>query len=84
MLSRVWSGIRGYVRKLAHFRRNAWLYLLNAVIAGVTLGIFGLLSNFYARSLGYSNDLARCLQVFLSHGPLGTESDTPLGKLRGA
>jgi MFS family permease len=43
-----------YGDRLAAFRPNARLYLLNVVLAGAALGVFRLLFNFYVISLGYN------------------------------
>ncbi len=50
MVHRVGLGIRGYIRRL-RFRRNAWLYLLSAILTGVAFGIYRLLFNFFVLSL---------------------------------
>ena len=44
---------RSYRSKIAHFRMNARLYLLRTILLGVAFGIYQLLFNFYALSLGY-------------------------------
>jgi MFS family permease len=51
--SRILQGLRLYMGKLRLFKPNARLYLLNTIISGVVYGIFRLLFNFYALSLGY-------------------------------
>jgi MFS family permease len=51
--SRILRGLRLYLIKLRLFKPNARLYLLNTIINGVVYGIFRLLFNFYALSLGY-------------------------------
>jgi MFS family permease len=56
MATRILNGIRDYVHHL-RFQRNAWLYLFSTIISGVSLGVFGLLFNFYIKSLGYEADL---------------------------
>lgn len=50
---RIGRGIALYIAKLRLFSRNARLYLLNTIIGGVAFGIFYLLFNFYALSLGF-------------------------------
>ncbi len=55
--SRIVEGARAYVGKLRLFRHNAWLYLLNTIITGLSFGIFRLLFNFYVLSLGYDEAL---------------------------
>lgn len=42
-----------YISRLRKFRVNARLYLLSVVISGVSMGVFRLLFNFYALSLGF-------------------------------
>jgi MFS family permease len=51
--SRILDGLKSYYEKIRLFRSNARLYLLNTIITGVSQGIFFLLFNFYALSLGY-------------------------------
>jgi MFS family permease len=51
--SRLQRGLRLYAEKLRLFKPNARLYLLNTILSGVVYGIFRLLFNFYALSLGY-------------------------------
>jgi MFS family permease len=55
--SRILRGLRLYAGKLRLFKPNARLYLLNTVVGGVVYGIFRLLFNFYALSLGYDEAL---------------------------
>ncbi len=57
MANRILRGVRAYVNKLRLFRRNARLYLLNTILAGVSFGVFRLLFNFYVLSLGYDEAL---------------------------
>jgi len=47
------SSISDYLDHMRAFRINARLYIISAIILGVGLGIFRLLFNFYALSLGY-------------------------------
>jgi len=62
---RFFRAIRSYVRKL-RFRRNAWLYLVSTALAGISLGAFRLLLNFYVDSLGYTESLMGGLQMVSS------------------
>lgn len=55
--SRILRGLRLYTGKLRLFKPNARFYLLNTVVGGVAYGIFRLLFNFYALSLGYDEAL---------------------------
>ncbi len=55
--SRFLRGLQLYANKLRLFKPNARLYLLNTIISGVAYGIFRLLFNFYALSLGYDEAL---------------------------
>lgn len=55
--SQILEGSRDYVAKLRLFQRNAWLYLLNTVVIGLSFGIFRLLFNFYVLSLGHDEAL---------------------------
>jgi MFS family permease len=57
MTLRISAGARAYVAKLRLFRRNARLYLLNTIVAGLAFGVFRLLFNFYVLSLGYDEAL---------------------------
>jgi MFS family permease len=45
--------INDYLEHMRAFQTNARLYIISAIILGVGLGIFRLLFNFYALSLGY-------------------------------
>jgi MFS family permease len=49
--------LREYALRVKAFRPNARLYLLNVIIAGVAMGVFRLLFNFYVLSLGYDEAL---------------------------
>ena len=46
--------IGSYISKLRLFRVNARLYLFSVVVSGISMGIFRLLFNFYALSLGFN------------------------------
>lgn len=49
--------LQDYAARVRAFRPNARLYLFNMVIAGVAMGIFRLLFNFFVLSLGYDEAL---------------------------
>ena len=55
--SSVRSFFMDYAKHIQLFTRNARLYLLYVVITGAAFGIFRLLFNFYALSLGYDEAL---------------------------
>ncbi len=66
-----------YADRLAAFQPNARLYLLNAIIAGLAMGVFRLLFNFYLLSLGFEKDVvgnlisASSLTALISALPMG-------------
>ena len=49
--------LREYITQVKAFRPNARLYLVNVIITGVSMGIYRLLFNFYALSLGFDEAL---------------------------
>ncbi len=49
--------LKVYAERLRAFHPNARLYLLNVVLSGAALGVFRLLFNFYALSLGFDEAL---------------------------
>lgn len=57
MLTSLVRNIKDYGEHLMAFRPNARLYLLYAIIAGIAIGIFRLLFNFYVLSLGFDEKL---------------------------
>jgi len=57
MLASVGRNIKDYSDHLVAFRPNARLYLVYAIIAGVAIGIYRLLFNFYILSLGFDEKL---------------------------
>jgi MFS family permease len=57
MILSVKRGVQDYWEHLAAFSPNARLYLLYAIIAGVAMGIYRLLFNFYIASLGFDEKL---------------------------
>jgi len=61
MLSAYFKGMQkfvgDYASNLKLFSRNARLYLIYVVVAGAAMGVFRLLFNFYALSLGYDEAL---------------------------
>jgi MFS family permease len=46
-----------YASRVRLFRPNARLYLINVIMTGVSMGVFRLLFNFYALSLGFDEAL---------------------------
>lgn len=71
-----------YVERLAAFSPNARLYLLNAILAGASMGVFRLLFNFFVLSLGYNQALlgnlitTNSLTALLVALPMGYLADT--------
>jgi len=57
MIAGIGRNIKDYGGHLAAFRPNARLYLIYGIIAGIAMGIFRLLFNFYILSLGYDEKL---------------------------
>jgi MFS family permease len=57
MLASIGRNIRDYGDHLVAFRPNARLYLVYAIVAGIAIGIFRLLFNFYILSLGFDEKL---------------------------
>jgi MFS family permease len=57
MHASVGRNIKDYGEHLVAFRPNARLYLIYAIIAGVAMGIYRLIFNFYILSLGYDEKL---------------------------
>ncbi len=49
--------ISEYAARIKMFRPNARLYLVNVILSGLSMGIFRLLFNFYALSLGFNEAL---------------------------
>ncbi len=49
--------LRDYGARLRAFRPNARLYLVNVIITGISMGVYRLLFNFYALSLGFDEAL---------------------------
>ena len=49
--------LRQYATQVKAFRPNARLYLVNVIITGVSMGVYRLLFNFYALSLGFDEAL---------------------------
>jgi MFS family permease len=49
--------LRDYITQVRAFRPNARLYLVNVIITGVSMGVYRLLFNFYALSLGFDEAL---------------------------
>ncbi len=57
MLAGLYRNIKDYGDHLMAFRPNARLYLLYAIVAGIAIGVFRLLFNFYVLSLGFDEKL---------------------------
>jgi MFS family permease len=57
MILSIKRGMQDYWEHLVAFRPNARLYLIYAIIAGVAMGIYRLLFNFYILSLGFDEKL---------------------------
>jgi MFS family permease len=57
MLSSVQRTVLDSAANLRLFRPNARLYLMNVILSGVAMGVFRLLFNFYALSLGFDEAL---------------------------
>ncbi len=57
MLASINRNIKDYGGHLVAFRPNARLYLVYAIISGVSMGIYRLIFNFYILSLGFDEKL---------------------------
>ena len=57
MILSIKRGMQDYWEHLVAFRPNARLYLIYAIIAGVAMGIYRLIFNFYILSLGFDEKL---------------------------
>lgn len=57
MIAGIGRSVKDYGNHLVAFRPNARLYLTYGIIAGIALGIFRLLFNFYVLSLGFDEKL---------------------------
>jgi len=57
MIATIGRSVKDYGEHLLAFRPNARLYLTYGIIAGIALGIFRLLFNFYVLSLGFDEKL---------------------------
>ncbi len=57
MIAGIGRSVKEYGEHLVAFRPNARLYLTYGIIAGIALGIFRLLFNFYVLSLGFDEKL---------------------------
>ena len=51
------SVLREYSSRVRAFKPNARLYLSSVIITGAAMGVYRLLFNFYALSLGYDEAL---------------------------
>jgi MFS family permease len=72
---------RTYLLRLSQFSRNARLFLLSAMITGAAFGVYRLLFNFYALSLGFDQKIIgniitlNSLTALLVALPMGYLSD---------
>ena len=57
ILSGVRNGLKIYSQRVRKFHPNARLYLVNVILAGVAMGIFSLLFNFFVLSRGFDEAL---------------------------
>lgn len=66
-----------YLERLGAFQTNARLYLLNAMLGGLAMGVYRLLFNFFLLSLGYEKDVvgnlisASSLTALITALPMG-------------
>ncbi len=56
MIAKLQQAIKDYGNHLVAFKPNARLYLVYAIVAGIAMGIFRLLFNFYILSLGFDQE----------------------------
>ena len=49
--------LQEYIAKVRAFKPNARFYLVSVILAGMTMGVFRLLFNFFVLSLGYNEDV---------------------------
>src|SRR5512139_1572611 len=83
MLRSITTGsiLREYSSRIRAFRPNARYYLLSVMITGAAMGVYRLLFNFYALSLGYDEALlgnlvtVSNLTALLAALPMGYLSD---------
>jgi len=86
-LARFRRGLTNYGDNLRAFHPNARLFLVSAVISGASMGVFRLLLNFYALSMGYDEAFignlvtATSLTALLAALPMGYAGDF-LGRKR--
>lgn len=79
--------LREYAGRVRMFRPNARLYLVNVILTGVSMGVYRLLFNFYALSLGFDEALlgqlitVSSLTSLLAALPMGYVGDL-LGRKR--
>lgn len=71
-----------YASRVGSFKPNARLYLLNVIVTGAVMGIFRLVFNFYALSLGFDEALlgnlitASSFVALIAALPMGYLADT--------
>lgn len=75
-------GLIGYIQAQARtFQRNAWLYLLNSILVGLSFSIYSLFFNLYILARGYPKDFLGFLSALpsavalIAAIPLGMFSD---------
>ncbi len=66
MLASINRNIKDYGEHLVAFRPNARLYLVFAIIVGISMGIYRLIFNFYILSLGFDEKLVGNLVTITS------------------
>ena len=49
--------LQEYISKVRAFKPNPRYYLVSVILAGMTMGVFRLLFNFFVLSLGYNEDV---------------------------
>lgn len=57
LVEKTGASLREYAKRVQLFQPNARLYLISVVMAGVAMGVYQLLFNFYVLSLGYDEAL---------------------------
>ena len=74
-----WKGLKLYAERVRGFQPNARLYLVNVIMAGIAMGIFRLLFNFFVLSLGF--DQALLGQLVTTSALTGLIMALPMGYL---
>ena len=82
MAPKILIALNEYGTQIRAFKPNARLYLLNVIITGAVMGIFRLIFNFYALSLGFDEALlgslitASSFVALIAALPMGYLADT--------